>query len=151
MTPWTIAPPGSSVHGIFQASILERVAISSSRGSSQLRDRTLTSCISFTGRWIFYHCGLKTQEWPARPLHFKSKVGLFINNLENSLSSDEGNISHSQLNAVNIFVFPSSSHCITFTNDFVAFLALIIAFSYSSNSETVTLKTAFPEHSSCAD
>ena len=68
MTPWTIAPPGSSVHGIFQASILERVAISSSRGSSQLRDRTLTSCISFTGRWIFYHCGLKTQEWPARPL-----------------------------------------------------------------------------------
>ena len=28
--------PGSSVHGIFQASILERVAISPSRGSSNL-------------------------------------------------------------------------------------------------------------------
>ena len=28
------SPPGSSVHGIFQARMLERVAISSSRGSS---------------------------------------------------------------------------------------------------------------------
>ena len=32
------SPPGSSVHGIFQARILEWVAISSSRGSSQSRD-----------------------------------------------------------------------------------------------------------------
>ena len=35
-TPWSL--PGSSVHGISQARILERVAISSSRGSSQPRD-----------------------------------------------------------------------------------------------------------------
>ena len=33
-------PPGSSVHGILQARILEWVAISSSRASSQCRDRT---------------------------------------------------------------------------------------------------------------
>ena len=32
--------PGSSVHGILQASILEWVAIPFSRGSSQPRDRT---------------------------------------------------------------------------------------------------------------
>ena len=32
---WTIAHQGSSVHGIFQARLLEWVAISSSRGSSQ--------------------------------------------------------------------------------------------------------------------
>ena len=31
-------PPGSSVHGIFQGRILEWVAISYSRGSSQSRD-----------------------------------------------------------------------------------------------------------------
>ena len=31
MTPWAIAPPGSSVNGIFQARILEQVAISYSR------------------------------------------------------------------------------------------------------------------------
>ena len=36
---------GSSVHGIFQARVLEWVAISFSRGSSQPRDRTQVSCI----------------------------------------------------------------------------------------------------------
>ena len=35
--------PGSSVHGIFQARVLEWVAISFSRGSSQPRDRTWVS------------------------------------------------------------------------------------------------------------
>ena len=32
------SPPGSSVHGVFQARVLERVAISFSRRSSPLRD-----------------------------------------------------------------------------------------------------------------
>ena len=40
------SPPGSSVHGIFLARILEWVAISSSRGSSWLGDWTHVSCIS---------------------------------------------------------------------------------------------------------
>ena len=44
--------PVSSVHGIFQARIMERVAISSSRGSSQPGDPTRISC---TGRQILYH------------------------------------------------------------------------------------------------
>ena len=44
--------PGSSVHGIFQARILEWVAISFSRGSSRPRNRTRVSCIA--GRH-FYH------------------------------------------------------------------------------------------------
>ena len=38
--------PGSSVHGIFPARIVEWVAISSSRGSSQPRDCTHISCIA---------------------------------------------------------------------------------------------------------
>ena len=38
--------PGSAVHGIFQARILEWAAISFSRGSSQPRDRTWVSCIA---------------------------------------------------------------------------------------------------------
>ena len=38
--------PGSSVHGIFQARILEWVAISFSRASSQPRDRTQVSYIA---------------------------------------------------------------------------------------------------------
>ena len=38
------SPPGSSVQGILQARILEWVAMSSSRGSSQPRDQTQVSC-----------------------------------------------------------------------------------------------------------
>ena len=38
--------PCSSVHGIFQARVLELVALSFSRGSSQPRDRTQVSCIA---------------------------------------------------------------------------------------------------------
>ena len=40
------SPPGSSVHGILQARILEWVAISFSRESSQPRDWTWVSCIA---------------------------------------------------------------------------------------------------------
>ena len=43
---WTIAPSGSSVHGILQARILEWVAVSSSKGSSQPRDWTRISCLA---------------------------------------------------------------------------------------------------------
>ena len=38
--------PGSSVHGILQARILEWVAISFSRGSSWLRDQIWVSCMA---------------------------------------------------------------------------------------------------------
>ena len=48
-------PPGSSVHGILRARILERVAISSSRRSSRPRDRTLVSHVFCVGRWVLYH------------------------------------------------------------------------------------------------
>ena len=44
-SPMNCSPPGSSVHGNFQARILEWVAISFSRGSSQPRDRTCVSCL----------------------------------------------------------------------------------------------------------
>ena len=44
-TPWTTCSlPGSSVHGIFQAIVLEWIAISFPRGSSQPRDWTRVSC-----------------------------------------------------------------------------------------------------------
>ena len=42
--PMDCSPPGSSVHGILQARILEWVAMPSSRGSSQARDWTQVSC-----------------------------------------------------------------------------------------------------------
>ena len=49
--PLDCSSPGSSVHGIFQARILEWVAISLFRGSSQTRDWTHVSC---TDRWILH-------------------------------------------------------------------------------------------------
>ena len=49
--PRDCSPPGSSVHGIIQARILEWVAIFFSRGSSWRREQTCVSCI---GRWILY-------------------------------------------------------------------------------------------------
>ena len=53
--------PGSSVYGIFQARILQWVAISSSRGSSQPRNRTHDSSVSaLAGRFF-------TTEPPGKP------------------------------------------------------------------------------------
>ena len=52
--PVDCSPPASSVHGVLQARILEWVSISSSRGSSWLRDQTLVSCVSCIGRQIFF-------------------------------------------------------------------------------------------------
>ena len=40
------SPPGSFIHGIFQARVLEWGAIFFSRGSSQSRDWTQVSCIA---------------------------------------------------------------------------------------------------------
>ena len=52
--PMDCSLPGSSVHGTFQARILEWVARPSSRGSSQPRDWTHVSCVSCIGRLILY-------------------------------------------------------------------------------------------------
>ena len=58
--PVDCSPPSSFDHGIFQASMLEWVAISSSRESSWPRDWTQVSCI---GGWILY-------QWAAwKPTH----------------------------------------------------------------------------------
>ena len=60
--------PGSSVHGILQARILEWVAISSSRGSSQPRDWTWVSCL----------VGRRFNLWATREVPHASKVMLKI-------------------------------------------------------------------------
>jgi len=54
--PMDCDPPGSSVHGILQAGILEWIAIFFSRGSSRPRDWTQVSCL---GRHILYHWATK--------------------------------------------------------------------------------------------
>ena len=77
--PMDCSLPGFSVCGILQARILEWVAISSCRGSSQPRDRTRASCISgrfflsvprnkpqFTLIWLLLLRSSK-HFWPALP------------------------------------------------------------------------------------
>ena len=72
--PMDCSPPGSFVHGILQARILERVAISFSRGSFWPRDRTPTPLMSpaLTGGFfitaspvcqLFVRIGHGTMDW----------------------------------------------------------------------------------------
>ena len=56
LDPTDCSPPGFSVHGILLARILKWVAISYSRGSSQPKDQTWVSGISWVGKWVLYHC-----------------------------------------------------------------------------------------------
>ena len=56
--------PGSSLHGILQAGILEWVAISFSRGSSQPRDRTQVSC----------NAGRRFNLWATREALYQSDI-----------------------------------------------------------------------------
>ena len=68
--PMDCSPPGSSVHGILQARIVEWVAISFSRESSQPRDETHVSCITcITGRFF-------TPEPPGSPEKFHTYINL---------------------------------------------------------------------------
>ena len=55
--PMDYSLPGSSVHGILQARILDWVAMPCSRESSRPRDRTHISYVSCIGRRILCHYG----------------------------------------------------------------------------------------------
>ena len=75
--------PGSSVHGILQARILEWVAISFSRGSSQPRDWTQVSCI--VGRWFILWATREVLKWLGNysivqfsSVQLLSRVWLFV-------------------------------------------------------------------------
>ena len=99
VTPRTVAHQAPLVHGIFQARLLEYVAISYYRGSSRPRDRTH---ISYIGRQILYHhttwliwdhayfVGL----WRTYAARLKSAVSVHVNIGRSTLSKHEVNISY---------------------------------------------------------
>ena len=69
--PMDCCPPGSSVHGILQARILEWVVMPSSKGSSQFKDQTQVSCIAggFHYWWILQHLShqrITEAEWEKK-------------------------------------------------------------------------------------
>ena len=53
--PMDHSPPGSSVHCVLQARMLERVPMPSFRGYFQSRDHTRASCVPCIGRQALYH------------------------------------------------------------------------------------------------
>ena len=57
--PLDSSPPGSSVHGILQARILEWVTVPFSRGSSWPNSQTH---LSLTGRRVLHHCSWDGKE-----------------------------------------------------------------------------------------
>ena len=63
--PMDCSSPGSSVHGIFQAKILEWVAISPSRGSSWPRGGAHISCNSCTVDGFFTTKPLESPQWAS--------------------------------------------------------------------------------------
>ena len=76
--PMDCSPPGSSVHGIFQAGILERVSISFSRGSSRPRDQTRVSSTA----------GRRFTIWATREAHTTQDIQVQSLGREDSLAKE---------------------------------------------------------------
>ena len=70
--PMDCSLPGSSVHGIFQARVLEWVAISFSRGSSQPRDRIWDSHIA--GRCFIVLCQAEGTDYKKFTSDLKTRI-----------------------------------------------------------------------------
>ena len=85
--PVDCIPPGSSIHGILQARILEWAAISFCRGSCQPRDRTQVSHIA----------GRRFKLWPLNPAQFAhervgwSRKEILLLKSEHSMTQKRGN------------------------------------------------------------
>ena len=81
---WTCDPPDCNlpdalVHGTFQARILERVAISFSRGFSQPRDQTHISCVSYVAGGFSTHLALREAMLLSKSMgETKSEVVIFL-------------------------------------------------------------------------
>ena len=81
VTLWTCSPPGSSVHGILQARILEWVSLH--QGIFPTRDQTHVSYVSCLGRCVLYHCAT----WKA-PYSSKSRDRSVIKIIDHNGSVD---------------------------------------------------------------
>ena len=95
--PMDSSQPISSIHGIFQARILEWVAISFSRRSSWPRDRTQVSRI----------VGRRFTVWATKEGHIMHNINIMITNTEYSETRREENLTpiHSHLQRYSLLIF----------------------------------------------
>ena len=117
--PMNCSLPRPPIHKISQARILECVAISFARGSSQSRDRTLISC---TGRQVLY-------QWATWEAPFIALVSLLLFNLS---------FCHSPLLYLHLhFLFSKS-------NQWQTLCSSILSLSISNNTITHTHTHTYP-------
>ena len=119
--PMDCRPPGSYVYGILQARILEWVAISYSRRSSQFRDQTGVSCI---GWWILYHWAI----WEAPEYYALAGKWTQVNCLEGScVHHYTTNTAHSCLLHPKLCLWDSIWHQCTETEILASLPASLVA------------------------
>ena len=90
--PVDYSPPGSSVHGVSQARILEWVAISSSKGSNQPKDQTPVSAALLADSLRF-------------SVSQRSKAGSFVETWVNLASVMQGEESQKEKNRYHILMY----------------------------------------------
>ena len=73
--PLDCSLPGSSLHGIFQARILEWVAISFSKGSSPPRDQTWVFCVA---GGFFTNWAIREAHWNLRLVQMTGQVYIWV-------------------------------------------------------------------------
>ena len=119
--PMDCNPPDSSVHGIFQARILEWVAIPFSRGSSRPRDQT---CVSMSPALVgsFFTTGTT---WEGPLLQQSVTKSLFL------MSPLCHLIVSTQLYFQNLHLLPSNNHlCLAKSRTHVSVLTCLASYQY---------------------
>ena len=81
LDPVDCSPPGSSIHGILQATILEQVVRPSSRWSSQPRDQTSVSYTACNGQVVLFYLAPAGKPpaqswWAVNLVHYSIKGGM---------------------------------------------------------------------------
>ena len=87
--PMNCSLPVSSIHGVLQARILEWVAISFSRESSQARDQTHIFCVSCIGGWVLHQLSHQGSLQETTSCYKITSHSLIINQDLESTSKDK--------------------------------------------------------------
>ena len=134
--PVGCSPPGSSVHGILQARILEWVAMSFSRGSSWPRDQTLGLISCIAGRFFTI--------WVTREAHkevSKVRLGTFSRDLTAHCTTSQPGRSSGRQHWIPVLALQPSGF-----EDLVQFLSSSKPFPLLSHLQVLVIYANFWPH-----